>query len=112
MGKVSNDVWKFFLFQIQPKCFLGFQNSLCHPLLCSWPLFLASPELERWVEVLNHGSEHLLSSQLDLSHLRASIPSATRPDRSEITIAAWTSARRASLAVLCPHTSLGHKVQK
>lgn len=67
MGKVSKDVWKFFLFPIQPKCFLGFQNSLCHPLLCSWPLFLASPELERWVEVLNQGSEHLLSSQLDLS---------------------------------------------
>lgn len=47
----------FHCFQIQSKCLTGFQNSLCHSLVHCLSLFLASPELERWVEVLNHGSK-------------------------------------------------------
>lgn len=58
-----------------------FMYNLCNPLLCFLPSFLAPLELERWVEVLNHGDKEsiLISSHVVLSHLETSIPLAARP---------------------------------
>lgn len=103
LGNVSH------LVQIQPKCFIGSQNSLWDPLVGFASLFWASPELERRGEVLNHRNKqsHRQATESFIFGDQRQLWPRGLAQKGSRHGCLGSSERKVSLAVPCLHSSLG-----